>query len=94
MNPFSTIEAGGKSGRLVTVGLVDDLVGELGDVDGLVGGADCADTHTGIPQTNNNATKFFLFAMCFIVNVSQQIVTVRLIPGRLTLPSLCSIANR
>ncbi|MEE3368646.1 MAG: hypothetical protein VX346_04800 [Planctomycetota bacterium] len=73
LKPFITSEAGGKSGRLVVVG----LLAELGGVDGLVGGFDCADTHAGIPQSSNNAAKIFLFAMCFIVYVSQQIVAVR-----------------
>ena len=74
LKPFITSEAGGKSGRLVIVGLLTD---ELGGVDGLVGGADCADSQAGSPQSSNNAARVSFFAMCFIVNVSQQIVAVR-----------------
>lgn len=85
-----TIDAGGKSGRLVVVGL---LV-ELGGVDGFFGGADCADTQAGIPQSSNNAARIFLFAMCFIVNVSQQIVAVRLISEWRALPRPRKLANQ
>ena len=90
LKPFITSDAGGKSGRLVVVGLLADV----GGVDGFFGGADCAASQPGIPQSSNNAARFFFFAMCFIVNVSQQIVAVRLISEWRALPGPRKLANQ
>ena len=77
LNPFITIEAGGKSGRLVVV--VVGLAAELDGVGGFVGGAVCADTQEALkPNSRNTAAMTFFCDICFIVNVFQQIVTIRL----------------